>query len=49
MGEFVDVSEKGNVRFVLYKLYSFYVEVLYDEECNKIINLTSFMKNSLEK
>lgn len=48
-GEFVGVSEKKEVRFVLYKLFTFFVEIVYDSKDNKIINLTSFMKNYLEK
>jgi len=45
-GEFIDVSEKDNVRFALYKLYDFYVEVVYDFVNNKIVNLTSFLKSN---
>ncbi|WP_312762431.1 hypothetical protein [Epilithonimonas sp.] len=42
-GEFVDSSVKNEVKFALYKLYSFYVEVIYDPVDNKIVGLTSFL------
>jgi len=45
-GEFIEASEKDNVRFALYKLYGFYVEITYDAVNNKIINLTSFLKSN---
>ncbi|MFC4163888.1 hypothetical protein ACFOWU_09495 [Epilithonimonas zeae] len=44
-GEFIDSSLKNDVKFVLYKLYDFYVEIVYDFEENKILNLTSFLKS----
>lgn len=45
-GEFIDASEKDDMRFALYKLYSFYVEIVCDSTNNKIINLTSFLKSN---
>ncbi|WP_159474782.1 hypothetical protein [Chryseobacterium sp. 18068] len=42
-GEFLNYSVRNNVKFALYKLYNFFVEVVYDNENNKIINLSSFM------
>ena len=45
-GEFIDSSVNNQVKFVLYKLYRFYVEVHYDSVDNKIIGLTSFLKSS---
>lgn len=42
-GEIIDSSIKNDVKFVLYRLYSFYVEVVYDATDNKIVNLSSFM------
>ncbi|AZI38622.1 hypothetical protein [Epilithonimonas vandammei] len=45
LGEFINASEKGNVRFALYKLLNSYVEAVYDSTENKIITLTSFLKS----
>ena len=45
LGEFINTSETGNVRFALYKLFNFYVEAVYDSKENKIITLTSFLKS----
>lgn len=45
-GEFIEASEKDNVRFALYKLYGFYVEVVYDFVNNKIVSLTSFIQSN---
>lgn len=44
-GEFVDSSVKGEVKFVLYKLYSFFVEVAYNSYDNKIMNMSTFMNS----
>ncbi|RST26233.1 hypothetical protein [Chryseobacterium lacus] len=41
-GDFVGTSEKGNKKFVLYKLNNFFVEIIYDIERNSIISLTAF-------
>lgn len=43
-GEFVCVYEKADLKIVLYKLYTFFVEVAYNSEDNKIVGLTSFLK-----
>lgn len=43
-GEFIDSSVKNEVKFALYKLYNFYVEVIYDTKDNKILGITSFLK-----
>lgn len=42
-GEFLNSSIKSDLKFALYKLNSFFVEVVYDAEENKIVSLTSFM------
>jgi len=42
-GEFIDHSMKNEIKFALYRLYSFYVEVVYNVKNNKIVNLSSFM------
>ena len=34
-GEFIDASIKDNVKFVLYSLFGFFVEVIYDSVDNK--------------
>ncbi|MCD1117548.1 hypothetical protein [Chryseobacterium turcicum] len=44
-GEFIDSSVKGEVKYVLYKLYSFFVEVAYNSYDNKIINMSTFMNS----
>ncbi|PWN58441.1 hypothetical protein C1634_023095 [Chryseobacterium viscerum] len=44
-GEFIDSSIRNDVKFALYKLYSFNVEVIYDSTGNRIIGLTSFLKS----
>lgn len=41
-GEFIDSSIKNEVKFDLYKLYSFYVKVIYDFIDNKIVGLATF-------
>lgn len=43
-GEFINSTEKDSVRFVLYKLFGFYVEVSYNISDNKIFSLKSFLK-----
>lgn len=37
-GEFIDFREVGNSKFVLYKLYGFFVELQYDILQNSIVN-----------
>lgn len=41
-GELLDSSTRNEVKFVLYKLYSFFVEVVYVAGDNKIVTLSSF-------
>ncbi|QIG90354.1 hypothetical protein G6R40_12110 [Chryseobacterium sp. POL2] len=38
-GVFLGASEIGSRKFALYQLYNFYVEVEYDADANKIVNL----------
>jgi len=45
-GEFIDYWINGNQRFVLYAIEKFFVEVEYDTDKNKIINLVSFDANN---
>jgi hypothetical protein len=45
-GEFIDYWINGNQRFALYSLENFFVEVEYDSDKNKIINLVSFDGNN---
>lgn len=42
-GEFVGTSTGKDMKFVLYKLCSFFVEVVYNVEDNRIVNISSFM------
>lgn len=42
-GKFVDYSDSGVKSFVLYKLYNFYVEVIYDSLTNRIQAISSFL------
>lgn len=42
-GKFLDSSTKKEVKFIIYRLFSFFVEVIYDAESNMILNLSSFM------
>jgi len=44
-GESIDSSIKNDVRYALYKLYSFYVEVIFDSAENKIVSITSFLQS----
>ena len=39
VGTYIDKVDRGQSRFVLYKVFSFYVEIEYDIACNKIISL----------
>lgn len=38
-GVFLGASEVGSRKFALYQLYNFYVEVEYDADANRIVNL----------
>lgn len=42
-GEFLDYSIRNDVKFALYKLYNFFVEVVYYTELNKIVSLSSYI------
>lgn len=41
--EFIKSSTKNNIKFTLYRLYIFYVEVDYDDQDNKIVNHSNFI------
>lgn len=40
--EFIDVKEINDKKYVLYKLFDFLVEIVYDTETNKIVNKTVY-------
>lgn len=42
IGDFVDVKIVGSKRFVLYKLYDFFVELTYDTEKNITLDKVVF-------
>lgn len=44
-GIIIGIKEVDKSKFVLYKLYNFFVEVLYNTLDNKIIGLTSFLNS----
>ena len=44
-GVIIGIKEVDKSKFVLYKLYNFFVEVLYNTLDNKIIGLTSFLNS----
>ncbi len=41
-GDFVDVKIVGNKRYLLYRVYNFYVELTYDTENNTILDKVVF-------
>jgi len=41
-GDFVNVKIIGNKRYVLYRVYNFYVELTYDTENNTILDKVFF-------
>ncbi|MFC0344889.1 hypothetical protein [Epilithonimonas hispanica] len=43
LGEFIDSAEKGSAKYVLYKLFNFYVEVVYDSQNNFVKQISSFL------
>lgn len=44
-GEFIEALEKERLKYVQYRLYNFFVEVIYNAKDNKIIGLTSFISS----
>jgi len=42
VGDFLDVKIVGNNRYVLYRVYNFYVELTYDTENNTILDKVVF-------
>lgn len=45
-GQFVDTVSKGDIKFVLYSLWYFWVEVKYHTSSNKIIGISSFVEGA---
>lgn len=43
LGEFIDSAEKGSTKYVLCKLFNFYVAVVYNSENNCIKQINSFI------
>ena len=43
-GQFVDTVTEGNIKYALYSLSYFWVEVEYDSSNNKIIGISSFVE-----
>ncbi len=42
VGDFADVKIVGNKRYVLYRVYNFYVKLTYDTENNTILDKVVF-------
>ncbi|TDT41957.1 hypothetical protein CLV90_3189 [Maribacter spongiicola] len=42
-GQFVDTVTEGSIKYVLYALSYFWVEVEYDSKNNKIVGIVSFV------
>ncbi|MDO6473608.1 hypothetical protein [Maribacter sp. 1_MG-2023] len=42
-GKFVDSVKDANITYVLYSLSKFWVEVMYDNRINKILEIGSFV------
>ncbi|MCD9856784.1 hypothetical protein LUD75_18820 [Epilithonimonas sp. JDS] len=47
-GRIIDETTKNNLRFVVYKLSSFSVEIVHDTIDNKIAGLSAFQNNHIE-
>lgn len=43
-GQFVDTLTNANIKYVLYSVSMFWVEVVYNAKTNKIIDLSSFIE-----
>lgn len=46
-GEYVTNREEGGIRFALYAIYWFFVEIEYDIKNNKIVGKRSFITGKL--
>jgi hypothetical protein len=46
-GDFINYYLKGEIRYVLYSLIKFFVEVEYNVSENKILNLVAFEEGKL--
>ncbi len=42
-GQFVDTVTEGSIKYVLYSLFYFWVEIQYDSLNNKTIDIASFV------
>ena len=42
-GQFVDTMTKGNIKYALYAVSMFWVEVTYDAKDNRIMGIKSFV------
>ncbi|WP_051878497.1 hypothetical protein [Chryseobacterium sp. FH1] len=47
-GQIIDETTKNNLRFAIYKLSSFSVEIVYETIDNKIAGITAFQNNQIE-
>lgn len=45
-GQFVDTVNMDNIKYVLYSLSDFWIEVQYNSKTNKIIGIASFVEGS---
>lgn len=46
-GTFIDYINNGNVKYVLYSVHMFWVEILYENSINKITGLNSFLSGGI--
>lgn len=46
-GIFVDSIKNGNVKYVLYSVHMFWVEIIYEDSINKITGLKSFLAGEI--
>lgn len=46
-GTFIDYINNGNVKYVLYSVHMFWVEILYENSINKITGLNGFLSGDI--
>ena len=46
-GQFVDTVSKEDLKYVLYYVHMFWVEIIYDDSNNKITGLKSFLSGDI--
>lgn len=46
-GDFINYYLKGEIRYALYSLYTFFVEIEYNVSLNRILNLETFEEGLL--